>query len=72
MRTKWDVLVERESIAFDNWQRAKREIDSLIKTALDLKCAGCGVQLNSEAEFAKHFRIPDERYLNLGECPDKV
>lgn len=31
----------------------------------------CGFHIVTEADFAKHFVIPDERYLNLGNCPVK-
>lgn len=35
------------------------------------KCAGCGELLVFEKDFAAHFVVPDERYLNIGDCPKK-
>jgi hypothetical protein len=29
----------------------------------------CGASFETEADFAKHFIVPDERLLNLGWCP---
>jgi hypothetical protein len=54
--TKWDYLNED-----------KRK--GLEETPCNLKCAGCEINLQTEADFAKHFVVLDSRYLNLGECP---
>jgi hypothetical protein len=33
------------------------------------RCGGCDEWLATEADFASHFVIPNERYLNWGNCP---
>jgi hypothetical protein len=43
----------------------------LQNTPCGLTCSGCGTLLPTEADFAQHFTIKDERFLNLGECPFK-
>lgn len=35
------------------------------------RCAGCDAELPTEGHFAKHFHVPDARYVNLGWCPFK-
>lgn len=59
LRTKWD-LIDSEM------QRGLRA------TKCDRRCSGCGVYLTTEEDFARHYVIPNERFLNLGECPNKV
>lgn len=54
--TKWDFISDSE-----------RETLSGIR--FGAKCSGCGVHLETEADFARHFIVNDSRYLNLGECP---
>lgn len=56
MTTKWDLLTEQEQRELTN-QRC------------DLYCAGCETLLETEADFAQHFIIPDTQYRNLGYCP---
>lgn len=38
----------------------------------DRPCAGCGEHLGTEGDFARHFKVPDERYKNLGYCPKNI
>jgi hypothetical protein len=54
--TKWMLLSDNERI-------------SLEECELDTICSQCGEKLATEADFAKHFIIPDLRYFNLGYCP---
>jgi hypothetical protein len=75
-QTKWSVLADRHNqllAEFDDIQRKLDEsgdyIAGLSKTKCGLTCSGCGTVLDTEEDFAKHFTIPDRRYLNLGECP---
>ena len=44
-------------------------LEDLEHTHCGLSCDGCGTRLETEADFARHFVLPDGRYLNLGECP---
>ena len=56
MRTKADLI-------------SAEQLDALDRTPFGGSCASCGEILVTEGDFARHFLIPDERYLNLGECP---
>jgi hypothetical protein len=60
---------EKDRAIFDHDQ-IKREIAGMANTPLGVKCTGCAEILNTEADFAGHFLIPDETYLNLGYCPN--
>lgn len=69
MRTKWEILQARAEEMRVNLENAEKYLKGLERTPCGLKCAGCQTVLKTEADFAKHFVIPDERYLNLGDCP---
>lgn len=53
-----------------------KELEGYSKTPFGRKCAGCGITLVTEEDFARHFVISDDDWLyrlyNLGECPNKV
>lgn len=34
-------------------------------------CSRCGASFATEADFARHYIVPDARYLNLGYCPTR-
>lgn len=70
MRTKWDVLTERRLEAMKAYQDLDNQLKELERAQCNLRCSGCDELLKTEADFAKHFLIPDERYLNLGDCPN--
>jgi hypothetical protein len=74
MRTKWDILQERLEEAKLVVQRLEDEIKYLENTPFVVngtgECSGCREVLATEKDFAKHFLIPDERFLNLGNCPN--
>lgn len=57
--TKWETLDEATREAYQ-------------ETPFNRPCAYCGVLLATEADFAKHFIVTDRRYLNLGDCPNKL
>jgi hypothetical protein len=67
MRSKADILIARgqeaEVAALDNTPIPPRPNGEV------MRCAGCGEHLPTEGAFARHFLVPDERYLNLGNCP---
>jgi hypothetical protein len=52
-------------------EKLTREIDGLKHTDCNLVCSGCGTTLATEWDFASHFVIPDEQFLNLGGCPTR-
>lgn len=77
MHTKWEILQSRLAEAKEKFADLEREIKGLETTPCDLRCGGvfypdyggCGEYFETEADFAKHFVIPDTRFLNLGWCP---
>lgn len=70
--TKWSVLQSRLAKAREDALRIERDLAWMERTPLNVPCAGCAVNLATEADFAKHFVLSDTRYLNLGECPSKI
>lgn len=70
-RTKLDILIERLDFLRDQVKLAENYIEGLAMTNCGLNCGGCGMLLETEADFADHFIVRDENYLNLGNCPDK-
>lgn len=71
-RTKMQILEERLAEKQRAADELERQIQGLHRTPCQLKCAKCGKYLKTEADFAAHFIVTDERYLNLGECPVKL
>lgn len=61
--SKWDLLSDSEKRAYEN--------TTLTKEGTAVECTGCGEELTTEADFAKHFVIDNLHYLNLGHCPKK-
>jgi hypothetical protein len=59
-RSKWAILNEQH-----------QKLDRLETQECGLTCSGCGKVLETEKDFAEHYLVPDERFLNLGYCPDK-
>lgn len=57
MTTKWDLISQAER-------------DSLDRTKCELHCSGCGLFLETEGDFARHFILTyGIQYKNLGACP---
>lgn len=71
MATKWTILVERQAEAQRQADLLAHQLEGLDNTPCGLKCGGCGTLLVTEGDFARHFTIPDPRFLNLGNCPEK-
>jgi hypothetical protein len=72
--TKWTWLQKRLAAAQAEVDALAAQVQGLENTALNAdgsatKCTKCGVELFTEADFAKHFIVPDPRYLNYGHCP---
>ena len=55
-QTKWTLSSDAERAGLD-------------VTRCGIKCSGCGTELATEGDFARHFTVPDARYRNLGDCP---
>ena len=77
MQTKMSILQKQLGDLHDAAVEAQRayadavaHIEGLEATFCGLRCSGCDTLLKTEADFARHFEIPDSRYLNLGECPN--
>lgn len=60
--TKWDLLPEQSRIALE---------DQPYVSYGNGGCSQCGTQFQTEADFAKHFIVPDPALSNLGYCPNK-
>lgn len=69
MQTRWSILHKRLEEAEKEVSRLKSEISYEIQTSFHTICETCGHEMWTEADHAKHYRIDDERYLNLGWCP---
>ncbi|MFJ8699488.1 hypothetical protein [Streptomyces ardesiacus] len=53
------------------WELITNEVDRawMERTPFGYPCVACGEWLATEADFAKHFEIPDPAYKNTGNCP---
>jgi hypothetical protein len=69
MRTKWEILTARLVRAEREVAELRDAMAGLERTPCGLKCSGCATPLTTEADFARHFLIPEERLLNVGVCP---
>lgn len=72
-QTKWTVFQERLAAARSAVQDLEDEIMYMETTPFTSngtgECSKCGTHLATEADFAKHFDVPDARLYNLGTCP---
>lgn len=57
--TKWDFLSDYERTYYGTMTFGKN-------------CSQCGEMLETEADFAKHYTVPDVQYFNLGTCVKKA
>lgn len=77
-RTKWEVLEARRMAVRKALSDIEREMTGLEQTPCrnsvgePLSCGSCGAVHETEKDFADHYIVRDERYLNLGECPSRV
>ena len=65
MRTKADIISAEDLAMLDRMPIMPRP------NGEPMKCVRCREVLRTEGDFARHFVVPDERYLNLGNCPTK-
>jgi len=59
--TRWDLMTDAD--------RASAETQPWADGSAT--CSGCDFEIFTEADFYKHFIIPDLRHYNLGYCPVK-
>lgn len=76
LRTKWEVLDKRAEKYMKIAERflllsieILEQMQAMDRTRFGEACPGCDEVLETEADFAQHFLIPNETYLNLGRCP---
>ncbi len=72
--TKWTWLQKRLTAAQAEVDALAAQIQGLENTELNsdgssTTCLTCGVNMHTEADFAKHYIVPDPRLLNIGYCP---
>lgn len=68
-QTKWTILQARAEALREELALAEHRMGAMENTDCGLYCDSCNLYLSTEADFAKHFTVPDARYLNLGDCP---
>jgi predicted nucleotidyltransferase len=71
VRTKWQILEEQRDKARSILESFEAQLQYLENTKFGGECSYCGLYLETEADFAKHYLVPDERLYNLGNCPQK-
>lgn len=69
-RTKWEILTAQLETARAEVERLESYMRGLENTPDTVKCTGCDEQFTVNADFARHFLIPNEQYLNTGYCPN--
>lgn len=70
-RTKWEILTARLEKARQEVAELESYMRGMENTPDNARCTGCGEQFTTNADFARHFKIPNETYLNTGYCPNK-
>jgi hypothetical protein len=72
-RTKWEIMQDRLLKAELVVRELYDEIEWAQSTPFTANgtgvCSYCQTPLPTEADFWKHYPVPDERYINLGYCP---
>lgn len=69
--TKWSYLTEQAAALEAQAAAIRAQLQGMDETLFGYRCTGCGELLATEGDFARHYTIPDTRYLNLGDCPNK-
>jgi len=70
-RTKWSILEAQADALERQAADIRAGMAAMWRIQIYAQCPNCGEVLVTEADFARHFTVPDPRYLNLGDCPDK-
>ena len=71
MMTKWEILEALRDAYLTRAAEIQSELDDLEKTNYGGTCPGCNEYMGTEKDFAQHLTIPDPRYINLGNCPNR-
>lgn len=61
-QSKWNL------ISFNERVNLLRDVITMSEPETALKCVICGTTLDTEADFAIHFYVPNKNYKNLGYC----
>jgi hypothetical protein len=69
-RTKWEILEARAEKMREELAELESYMRGMENTPDNAKCTGCGEQFRVNADFARHFKIPNEQLLNTGYCPN--
>jgi hypothetical protein len=69
-RTKWEILSARAEKMRKELEDLESYMRGMENTPDNVKCSGCGEQFRVNADFARHFKIPNEQLLNTGYCPN--
>lgn len=71
--TKWDFMspAQMQRLSKIPFLKCEWDPETGKERVVPGSCGQCGHPTPTEAEFAKHFVIPDLRYLGLGYCPNK-
>jgi hypothetical protein len=74
-RTKWQILEARRDGLRASADAIEDELAWMARTPFTAngtgECSTCRTPLPTEGDFARHFLVDDERYLNLGSCPNR-
>lgn len=74
-RSKWEILIDRLAQLDQQAADLRAELEWMLTTPIKVHdepgifCSGCRYHLDTEGDFAKHYLVDDERFLNLGRCP---
>jgi Zn-dependent peptidase ImmA (M78 family) len=71
MRTKWEILEARIAAAKKELEQLEAQKNWLMTVRFDAECTHCGQELETEADFAKHFLIPDRTSHQHRPLPDR-
>lgn len=69
-RTKWEILSAEIAEKRAELEKLESYMRGMENTPDNAKCSGCDEQFRTNADFARHFKIPNERLLNTGYCPN--
>ena len=71
LQTKWNILMRRAAALEAQAWEIREGLKSMERYSLGSPCTGCGMMLETEADFARHFIVKNPAHLNLGYCPVK-
>ena len=76
MRSKWQILEARADALMSQLKDISSQLAWMERTPFTAngtgRCSDCDTALHTEADFAKHYLVQDELYVNLGICPNNA